>query len=305
MGTDEHYVSSMGELLSRRSVLIGASSLALLAACGKKGDDVSVEDDTPTTKDQSDVLSTVMAGSMFQTGIDERISFALFEGVPASLVKADTVVQVAFQKPGTKVLTEPVLAVRKSEGVEERPYYVVNHRFDAAGDWGMRATVEGRKPGDAVITIHDPAAVPWPTPGSPLPKVATPTAANPLGVDPICTHLPDPCPWHERSLDAVLGNGKPTIVLLATPALCTSAVCGPVLDILLGEKDSIGTRANVVHVEVFSDSTGKTLSPAFAAFKTESEPVLYLADKTGVLTERFNGPYDRSEAQAALARLLA
>ncbi len=295
----------MGEPLSRRSVLIGASALAVLAACGKKDDDVNVADDTSTTSGDKDVLSTVMAGSMFQTGIDERISFALFEGVPASLVGADTVVRAAFQKPGTRVLTEPVLAVRKSEGVEERPYYLVKHRFDEPGDWGLRVTVAGKKPGDAVITIADPATVAWPTPGTPLPKVATPTAANTLGVNPICTHTPGPCPWHDRSLDTMLGNGKPTIVLLATPALCTSAVCGPVLDILLGEKDAIGAKANVAHVEVFADATGKVLSPAFAAFKTTSEPVLFFADKNGVVTERFNGPFDRSEAREAVARLLA
>src|SRR5205823_4243009 len=130
----------MSQSLSRRSVLVGGSALAVLAACGKsKSPDISVPKDTPTTGGQSDVLSYVQAGSMYQTGIDERITFALFQGVPASLVGADTVVNVAFQKPGTKVLTDPVLAVRKSEGIEDRPYYLVHHNFDVAGDWGVQA----------------------------------------------------------------------------------------------------------------------------------------------------------------------
>jgi hypothetical protein len=278
-----------------------------MAACGKKGDgSIDVGDDTDTTvKGQKDVLSTVMAGSMFQTGIDERVTFALFEGVPASLVGADTVVNVAFQKPGTRVLTETVVAERKSEGIEERPYYVVRHNFDVAGDWGLQAQVAGKKPGNAVITINDPATVAWPTPGKALPKVQTPTPANTMGVDPICTRTPAPCAWHGNSLDTMLGNGKPSIVLLATPALCKSATCGPVLDILLGEAAAVGNKANLAHVEVYKDSSGSTLSPAFAAFKTESEPVCYFVDKTGVVVNRFNGPFDATEARAAIASLLA
>ncbi len=298
----------MHQPLSRRNVLLGAGALAFMAACGKKSDDdaIDVKDTTETTaKGQKDVLSVVQAGFNFQTGIDERITFALFEGVPASLVGADTVVKVAFQKPGTKVLTEPIVAERKSEGIEDRPYYVVHHNFDVAGSWGLQAQVEGKKPGNAVITISDPAKVAWATPGKPLPRPQTPTPAKTLDVKPICTRTPSPCPWHETSLDALVGNGKPSVVLLATPALCQSATCGPVLDILLKESTNIGSRANLVHVEVFKDTSGKTLSPAFAAFQLEGEPVCYFVDKNGIVVNRFNGPFDASEARAAIAALLA
>jgi hypothetical protein len=296
----------MRQPLSRRSLLVGGGALALMAACGKKSkDDINVGDDSKTKSGQKDVLSTVMAGSMFQTGIDERVTFALFEGVPASLVPASAVVHVAFQKPNTKELTEPVVAERKSAGIEERPYYVVAHNFDVAGDWGLRATVVGKKPGDAVIKINDPATVAWPTPGTALPKMKTPTPSDPMDIDPICTRAEGTCPFHAQSLHSVLGNGKPTIALLATPALCQSATCGPVLDILLAESQPVTDKLNIVHVEVYTDSTGKTLSPSFAAFHTESEPVCYFADANGIVTERFNGPFDRTEAHAAIGRLLA
>ncbi len=293
--------------VSRRALLLGGSALAFTAACGAKGngDDVAVKDTTTTPKRSADVLSYVPAGNMYLAGMEERITFALFQGVPASLVTADTEVMVAFQKPGTKQLTAAVRAERKSDGIADRPYYVVHHNFDTPGDWGVRATVKNMKPGDAVITINDPAKVAWPTPGKALPIVKTPTAADTLGVDPICTRSEGICPLHDTSLDALISNGKPTIVLLATPALCQSATCGPVLDIVLGAQDLIGAKANVVHVEVFKDATGKTLSPAFAAFNLESEPVLFFADRKGVVVERFNGPFDRSEARAAISRLLA
>jgi hypothetical protein len=275
-----------------------------MAACGKDKKDITVGH-TSTTQGQKDELSTVLAGSMLLSGIDERVTFAMFQGVPASLVGPDATVHVAFQKPGTQELTDPVVAERKSDGIEDRPYYVVHHTFDSPGDWGLRATIAGKKPGDAVITVNDPSTVAWPVPGKALPKVETPTPANTLGVDPICTHSDGICPFHTASLDKLIGNGRPTIALLATPALCQSATCGPVLDILISASDAVRDKLNIVHVEVFSDATGKTLSPAFAAFKTDSEPVMYMADKDGVVTERFNGPFDKTEAAAAIERLIA
>jgi hypothetical protein len=76
------------------------------------------------------------------------------------------------------------------------------------------------------------------------------------------------------------------------------------LDIVVAETEAVRARANIVHVEVWKDDTGKVLSPAFEAFGTQAEPVCYFADKRGVVTERFNGPFDVSEARDAIARLL-
>ena len=41
------------------------------------------------------------------------------------------------------------------------------------------------------------------------------------------------CPLHDVSLADVIGKGKPVAVMFATPALCQSQYCGPVLDELL------------------------------------------------------------------------
>lgn len=294
----------MPEKLSRRTLLLGGSALAVMAACGSDKDDVTVGD-SPTTQRQGDLLQAVQAGFNFQTGIDERVTFALLQGVPPKPFDGTGAVRVAFQKPGTQVLTPAVVAQRKSSGVEDRPYYVVSHEFDVAGNWGLQATTSGRKPANLVFQVDDPAAVNWPTPGKALPKTKTPTAVDTMGVNPICTRAEGTCPFHAASLDRLLLNGKPTIVLLATPALCKSATCGPVLDILMAETEPHLASVNVVHIEVFTDDTGKTTSPAFAAFNLLNEPVCYFADYRGVVKERFNGAFDHSEAKAAVERLLA
>jgi hypothetical protein len=295
----------MPEQLSRRTLLIGGSALAFMAACGDKDKDVEVGD-TPTTQRDKNVLQAVQAGFNFQTGIDERVTFALLQGVPPSLFPGNSEVKVAFQKPGTQVLTEAVVAERKSEGIEERPYYVVSHNFDVAGNWGLQATVAGRKPANLVFQVDDASGVAWPTVGTALPRTQTPTAVDTMDVNPICTRSEGTCPFHAASLDSLVAkNSKPTIVLLATPALCQSSTCGPVLDILIGAVEPVHTQLNVVHIEVFTDSSGKTASPAFDAFKLLNEPVCYFADSRGIVQERFNGAFDKTEASAAVARLLA
>jgi hypothetical protein len=292
----------MPEQLSRRALVIGGSALAVMAACGGKEKEIDVAD-TPTTQRQKDLLQCVAAGFNLQTGIDERVTFALLQGVPPSPFSGGEV-KVAFQKPGTEVLTEKVAALRKSDGIEERPYYVVQHKFDVAGNWGMQATVAGRKPANLVFEVIDPTAAAFPTPGEAIPKTKTPTAADTMGVNPICTRSEGICPFHGQSLDRLLLNGKPTVVLLSTPALCQSAVCGPVLDILIDASQDVRDRLNIVHIEIFTDNTGKTASPAVQAFALVNEPVCYFANYRGVVTERFNGPFDKSECREAIDRLL-
>jgi hypothetical protein len=291
----------MPEQLSRRAVVVGGSALAVMAACGKDKKEIDVAD-TPTTQKDKGLLQCVQAGFNFQTGIDERVSFALLQGVPPSPFQGGEV-KVAFQKPGTEVLTEQVAALRKSEGIEDRPYYVVHHNFDVPGNWGMQATTAGKKPANLVFEVIDPATAAFPTPGKAIPKTKTPTSADTMGVNPICTHSEGICPFHEQSLDRLLLNGKPTVVLLATPALCQSSTCGPVLDILIESTQDVRSRLNIVHIEIFTDNTGKTVAPAVEAFGLVNEPVCYFANYKGVVTDRFNGPFDKSECREAIQRL--
>jgi hypothetical protein len=295
----------MSELLSRRALLVGGSALAVMAACGPKNKDIKVGH-TSTTQGQKTLLQAFQIGFNFQTGLDERVTFALVRGVPGTpFVEED--VHVAFLKPGTQVPTEPVVAERKASPVEQvKAYYLVHHTFDVPGNWELHATAPGMKPGNLAFEVVDPATVKWPVPGGALPRTPTPTAADPMGVNPICTRADGPCPFHAASLDAVAGkNGKPTIVLLATPALCQSATCGPVLDTLMSATEAVRDRLNIVHIEIYTDETGKTPSPAFSAFNLVNEPVCYFADNHGNVIDRFNGVFDDTEAAAAIQKVLA
>src|SRR3546814_11078234 len=82
------------------------------------------------------------------------------------------------------------------------------------------------------ITIHPAADLSGVKPGDAIPAVATPPPTDARGVNPICTAEPA-CPLHDVSLADALGEGRPIALLVATPAFCQIAICGPVLDVLL------------------------------------------------------------------------
>ena len=70
---------------------------------------------------------------------------------------------------------------------------------------------------------------------------------------------------------------------MATPALCQSRVCGPVLDILLGQVPAFADRVRFVHIEVFKSLDNaeiETLSAEISKLPTVDENVT-----SGVLRE--------------------
>ncbi len=136
-------------------------------------------------------------------------------------------------------------------------------------------------------------------PGQAFPSVATPTFDDAAGVDPICTRRPDPCPFHDVSLDSALADGQPVVLLLSTPAFCANLIaCGPVLDILINAEASLPTDAAVIHAEIYEAPTGRDpgpVSPAMAATGAWFEPLLYMIDGDGIVTDRLDFMWDTSE----------
>jgi hypothetical protein len=152
--------------------------------------------------------------------------------------------------------------------------------------------------------VIDPSQSQIPIPGKPMISTPTPTVDNHRGVEPICTRSPI-CPWHDISLDAALAQHKPMVVLFATPALCQTATCGPVLDQLLTLKTEFESKVRFLHSEIYTDNTAKTNTPAVLAYHLDSEPILFLAGPDGVVKNRIDGLYGHAEMQAEITKLLA
>lgn len=288
--------------MTRREFLLAGAGLAVAAACGGGdggGDGGGTSAGTDTTGGESaskkNAFNLVVASFVHVAGIDQRLTVALLNAEQTGPVALDA--PVALTIDGQAVESE-----RHDDGTP-LPYLLVRHRFEQPGIVTVGATYAGAT-GEAPLRVQDPAKTLVPFPGKPMVSAPSPTPANPLGVDPICTRDPA-CPLHDVSLDAALAEKRPLAVLFSTPARCQSRLCGPVLDTLLDQRDAFADRVRFVHVEIFAARTGNALSPTVKAYNLEAEPVLFLASADGVVRERLDNAFDRREARAALERLVA
>ncbi len=287
----------MSETVSRRSFLLAGAGLTVAAACGRGERAATTIAPTTTT---SAALNLLLGIYQPLAGAEQRVSFGVIRGQRP--IGASEPVSIAFGKVGAP-LSSPQTAARRADGIEDRPLHVVRFAFPEPGNYRAVATVGGEH-AEAAFAVIDPATSKVPVAGSALRPTPTPTVADHRGVEPICTRQPA-CPWHDVSLDTALAERRPIALLFSTPALCQSAVCGPVLDILLGLRAEYEGRVRFVHAEIYTDNTGQTTTPAVQAYSLENEPFLFLAGADGKVRERFDGPYDRSEAADALRRLVA
>ncbi len=116
----------------------------------------------------------------------------------------------------------------------------------------------------------------------------------------IDTRIP-PSSMHSADFADVVGK-KPTVLLFATPALCQSRVCGPVVDIAESVKAGTeGEGVEFIHQEVFVDNRiDKGLRPQLTEFNLQTEPWLFTVDKSGKVAARLEGAFSERELTAAI-----
>jgi hypothetical protein len=82
------------------------------------------------------------------------------------------------------------------------------------------------------------------------------------------------------------------------------AICGPVLDIVLKHAPAF-PDIRFVHAEVYANPNADLnhFSPAVEQLGLGFEPVLYLTDAKGMITQRLDSIFDDDELRAALQRV--
>ncbi len=140
--------------------------------------------------------------------------------------------------------------------------------------------------------------------GESAPDVETDTIASLGGNEELaCTREPID-DMHDVSLDEVLGT-KPVALLMATPQLCQSRVCGPVVDIAVQLKQEYGDEVAFIHQEVYEENDpSKPLREPLQAFGLPTEPWLFTIDESGKVAARLEGSFGiegfREAIEAAL-----
>jgi hypothetical protein len=182
--------------------------------------------------------------------------------------------------------------------------YISRVPLDKPGAWTFGALI---KNGDGyqgsllptpskVGQFHPPAV------GDRAPVVHTPTADQVSDISQIDTRSP-PDDMHDTDLANVLGR-KPVVLLFATPALCQSRVCGPVVDVAAQVKSEFGDRVAFIHQEIYVDNDiNKGPRPQMRAYSLPSEPWLFVIDRSGKVSTVIEGPFNVPELEAAVRKV--
>ncbi len=204
--------------------------------------------------------------------------------------------------------TKPAYRAVGSEGPGEAStvYVVPRVDFDEPGPWLGWAMLKG-KDGLEATRLPSPVAGDFPAipeVGEKAPRVHTPTAADVGGdLTKIDTRVP-PDQMHAVDYADVVGK-QPIALVFATPALCESRVCGPVVDIAQQVADEHGDEVEFIHMEVYNDNDrAKGVRPQLRAFGLETEPWTFLIDKNGIVRDRIEGAYGVSELEQHLKKIL-
>jgi hypothetical protein len=184
-------------------------------------------------------------------------------------------------------------------------YVVPKVRFDSNGPWTAVAMLEGKKGLEAVrvpspVVGHDKV----PHVGEKAPLIHTPTAADVGGdLSKIDTRVPHD-QMHNVDYADVYGK-EPIVIVFATPALCQSRVCGPVVDVAQQVADEYKGKAAFIHMEVYNDNEiSKGIRPQLEAFNLETEPWTFLIDRHGIIRDRIEGAYGVPELEQAMRTIV-
>jgi hypothetical protein len=188
----------------------------------------------------------------------------------------------------------------------QRGVYVTDASFGHAGKWGAEVSIQGAGLDETVRASFDVAEDSvTPAVGDPAPKSETPTGADVADLSEISTDRhPDPAFYRLSVADAVT-SGRPTVVTFATPKFCTSAVCGPTLNIVKRVSKQFN-NINFVHVEVYKnldDPANLKTVPSVNEWKLRTEPWVFVVDARGRIAAKYEGIVGAGELRTELQSL--
>jgi hypothetical protein len=191
---------------------------------------------------------------------------------------------------------------------DQTGFYTAVVTFDKAGDWGVELQVDSTEPafkGELRPRFNVLENGFTPALGAAAPRSHNLTVADVTDLALIDSSAKPSPEMHTTTIAAAIEAGKPALVLFAVPGFCTSALCGPELEIMRKLYPQYRDRAEFIHVEFYKDpGTNKVVSDAAREWNLRTEPYFFLIDKAGNIAAKFEGPTSLQELDEALKAVL-
>jgi len=303
-------------LINVRQMIPAMASIVMIlaVACGSSVAPTSSPKPTYAPADPT-AITPIMATTILEVG-KQRIAFLLT--TTKGLIKAPKalVTPVFLDGDGTPGLTRVAAFNLWPYGI--RGSYSTYANFDRPGRWRLDVQVDNPAGVDEVaidITVLEKSPVP--ALGSIALSSETKTLASHGAIEGITTdYSPDPDLYRLTVKEAV-ENPRPSVVVFASPAFCTSPTCGPQVDTVTELKEKHPDVANYIHVEIYDnlaeiqgdldraeifsvvDDWGLTVIEDYF-----NESWTFILDAEGRIDDRFEGFATLDELETALLKVL-
>ena len=196
---------------------------------------------------------------------------------------------------------------------EAQGVYVVDRvTFDEPGIWRAELYVETpgastSQQGSLAFQVTERSATF--RVGDRVPLSRNPTARDAEHLTYITTHHPPVPELYKLTVEEALAQGAPFVVAFSTPAFCASRMCGPVTDVVAQLSTRYDGRASFIHIEPWKLDVARTqgrleLTDIAREWKLPSEPWVFVVDREGRVSARFEGLVSAEELAAALEAAL-
>ncbi len=303
-------------------LLIIAVLLGVLVATGCSGGGGSLS------------FTPISGNSEFVLG-PNRMALALVDNDNAPILGGpDTAFHVSFSfcsnpaPTATPVTTPPpcqpkveqdalfVSTIKNADGTIDNGFWVTYPNFDQAGTWeGVGTLTRGGKKGDVPFHLTVSADSSTPLIGELAPPDDNPTLKSEPNIKKISTDQSPDTAFYQMTVTEAIAAHKPFVVVFATPAFCTSRLCGPALDNVKGVQPQFADQVNFIHIEpyllddqgqlVAAAQGGPQTAPAFDAWHLNSEPWVFVVGGDGKIVQRFEGSASPDELTAAIQKTLS
>ena len=224
-----------------------------------------------------------------------------------------TVVSRHVPEDGSESGDETALAVFRPWPYGTRGSYTTSLTFDVAGTWQLDVTVLGEDGESRTAQLSFPVAEETEAPdvGAPALRSQNKTLDDVDDLAKLTTgSIRDPDLYGTTIADAV-GSGIPTVIVVASPAFCINAVCGPQVEVLQQLKDKYKGQANFIHVdfydnpdEIQGDLSRARISPIVFEWRLLGVEWSFVIDQDGKISARFESFATFDELDEALRRIL-
>ena len=243
-------------LLNRRGYLALAAAFAtfIAVACGSAATatpDSSIPLLTPLVRPGEGEVMPILATTQLQLGT-QRVSFLL--ATTQSLVKAPeaTVSSTFLGQENANDESKQAIFHLWPYGV--RGAYTTDLTFGQTGKWRLDVEVDGPDgplEGSISMDVLEQSIVPEIGDIPPLSPNKTVHSVDSL--EQLTTDYTPATDLYQLTIGEAIITGRPTVIVFATPAFCTSPTCGPQVDTISELKELHVGEANFIHVELYDN----------------------------------------------------